>query len=176
MIRTQNEAAHKKTLCWHQEEMWTPSQEHSLPAGPVAALESYGPTVLSSFGTLEGIFKTFPLILFFFNDRAVILGVSISEFQRLWLEWKWVAVIWPFKSSYTVSHFCKPCELLSAEGQGLTPSSVRNISEDPLQPTRQHMCQSPVGESFESVDESVCPNLGPGEGMGGAGVGWTWPS
>lgn len=124
-------------------------------------------------------FKTFPLILFFFfffNDRAVILGVSISEFQRLWLEWKWVAVIWPFKSSYTVSHFCKPCELLSAEGQGLTPSSVRSNSEDPLRPTRQHMCQSPVGESFESVDESVCPNLGPGEGMGGAGVGWTWPS
>ena len=158
--------------------MWTLSREHSLPAGPMAALESHGPTVLSSFGTLEGIFKTFSLILFFFffNDRAIILGVSISEFQQLWLEWKWVAVIWPFKSSYTVSHFCKPGDLLSAEGQGLTPSSVRNISEDPLQPTWQHICQSPAGESFESVDEGVCPNPGPGEGMGGASVGWTRPS
>lgn len=50
----------------------------------------------------------------FFNDRAIILGVSISESQRLWSEWEWLAVIWPFKPPYYSKSF--PCARRASVG------------------------------------------------------------
>jgi len=50
----------------------------------------------------------------FFNDRAIILGVSISESRRLWSEWEWLAVIWPFKPSYYSKSF--PCARRASVG------------------------------------------------------------
>lgn len=51
------------------------------------------------------------------------------------------------------------------------PSSVRNIFDNPLQPTSLLLCQSPAGDSFESMGECVQD-----ESTGGPSAGWTQSS
>lgn len=70
----------------------------------------------------------------FFNDRAIILGVSISESQRLWSEWEWLAVIWPFKPPYYSKSF--PCARRASvglpRGSILVPSSEETWWHPPV--------------------------------------------
>lgn len=171
MIHTQKWSCPQKNFVLTPVERWTPSPNHIRPAHHPAATPpmSDGPTVLPSFHISEGNIQNITTYaFFFFNDRAIILGVSISEFQRLWLEWKWAAVSWPFQLSYYSkslpwARWASVCR----GGSVWASSSVTNISDGPLRPTSLHTCLSSAGDGFESV----CPHPEPDDGIRGASPG-----
>lgn len=115
MIHTLGDAAHWNNFRWTPTERPAPPPTRT-PSAPQPfsyplMLGTHCVMLMSYWGNIQSI----PARSFiFFNDRAIILGVSISESQRLWSEWEWLAVIWPFKPPYYSKSF--PCARRASVG------------------------------------------------------------